>query len=357
MRFEERNAKLCANGTFRCYDKLLACVMGLSLIFVFHSSSFAQSQPQPKPPKQHRPPRPKKPPQIKPDELTLRYKPQSGTLLYDVHTDIGQHINISRSDTGGSLSSSAELSSDAQLAFHTVSIDYRKSIWSFEQFFTNFRIRGRELSGDSLILRENMAVNRITSLTYDFLGGELNKKIIDTLKLLNAEAQTNAYFFEPPRMLIPLPEHVVTYGDTWTNHTSDSVQVRDTVNIGITTGGYIYDVTRTFRFAALRDTMGQFLAVIVVTDSGTFKGSQTNSITRVTQTASGPISGTDTTLLDMASGRVVRRTLNMRIPALVKVFATGERKAATVPFTDIIDVRSVVALDESNATKLPGGEK
>ena len=346
MIFESRNAQSGDSEVFRHYARLLVWLMPVLSCFIFQPSSLFGQHP-------HAP----KPPVIKPDELTLRYKPQSGTLIYDVQTDIAQHINTNHGILEGNLSSYA------QLAFHTVSIDYRKGFWSFEQFFTNFRIRGRELSGDSLSLRENMAVNRITRLTYDFKGEELGKKIVDTLKLLNAEAQTDAYFFEPPRMLIPLPEHVVTYGDTWTDHSRDSVQVRDTVNIGITTGAYIYDVTRTYKLAGLRDTLGQYFAVIVVTDTGTFQGSQTNSVTRVSQTASGPISGTDTTLLDLFSGRVVRRTLNMVIPALVKVFAADEpishsqKKAAIVPFTDLIDVRSVVVLNESNVTTLPEGGK
>jgi hypothetical protein len=347
MIFEKGHAISGNHEIIRCYARLLASVILLLPCFIFHApSSFAQHIKVPKAP------------EIKPDELTLRYKPQSGTLLYDVHTEIGQHINTNHGILGGSLSS------DAQLAFHTTSIDYRKGIWSFEQFFTFFQLKGREFSGDSIYLRENLAVNRITRLTYDFLGNEMSKKIKDTLKLLNAEAQTNAYFFEPPRMLIPLPEHVVTYGDAWTDRSRDSVQVRDTVNIGITTGGYTYDVTRTYRLSSLRDTMGQYLAIIVVTDTGTFEGSQTNSITRVTQTASGPISGTDTTLLDLFSGRVVRRTLNMAIPAIVKVFAADQsnsshdrRKDATVPFTDMINVRSVVVLNGSNVTSLPEGGK
>jgi hypothetical protein len=346
MIFQKRNAPSGNNSVFRCYARLAALVILLPVCFIFYaSSSFAQHTKVPKAA------------EIKPDELTLRYKPQSGTLLYDVHTEIGQHINTNHGVLGG------KLSSDAQLAFHTTSIDYRKGIWSFEQFFTFFQLKGREFSGDSLSLRENMAVNRITRLTYNFLGDEISKKVKDTLKLLNAEAQTNAYFFEPPRMLIPLPEHVVTYGDSWTDHSRDSVLVHDTVNIGITNGGYTYDVTRTYRLAALYDTLGQYFAIIVVTDTGTFAGSQSNSITRVTQTASGPISGTDTTLLDLFSGRVVRRTLNMTIPALVKVFASDEpnshdrRKDATVPFTDMIDVRSVVVLNGSNVTTLPEGGK
>jgi hypothetical protein len=340
MRFKERNALSWDHSAFRCYARLSAWVMLLSFAFIFHAPSlFAQHKHPPKTPRVQ---------VIKPDELTLRYKPQAGTLLYDVHTDIGQHINTNHGILAGSLSSYA------QLAFHTIpgSIDYKRGFWSFEQFFTNFQIKGVEFSGEPLILRENLAVNRITKLTYDLTGDELSKKVKDTLKLLNAEAQTNAYFFEPPRMLIPLPEHVVTYGDTWKDHSVDSVQVRDTVNIGITTGGYIYDVTRTYRLASLFDTLGQYFAVIVVNDTGTFRGSQTNSITHVSQSASGPISGTDTTLLDLFSGRVVRRTLNMTIPATVKVFGSGDHKAPVVPFLDLIDVRSVVVLNQSNVTTL-----
>src|SRR5665213_442965 len=149
-------------------------------------------------------------PKIKPDFLTLRYKPQAGTLLYDIHTRIDQNVRTDRDALHGVLHS------DAQLAFRNVAIDYKKGLWSFDESFTSFEITGQELSGDSLSLEEHFAVNRITQLTYDMNGNELSRVVQDTLRLLNAEAQTDAYFFEPPRMLIPLPERAVTYGDTWT---------------------------------------------------------------------------------------------------------------------------------------------
>jgi hypothetical protein len=297
---------------------------------------------------------------VKADMLTLRYKPQAGTLLYDVHTQIDQFVRADGNPLRG------ELRSDAQLAFHNVAIDYKKGVWTFEEYFTKFDLAGYDLLRDSVSLRESIAVNRITELTYNMKGDELSKIVRDSLKLQNAEAQTNAYFFEPPRMLIPLPEHPVTYGDAWSEHRTDTVFVRDTVNIGTTTGQYRYDVSRTYRLARLLDTTvgdrssnlgdqsstvndrssaSRYYAIIVATDSGTFSGFQTNSATHVTTTASGPIVGTDTTVLNLFSGCVMKRTLDMTIPANVTV-------SSAAPLIDTLTVHSVVTLDESNATML-----
>lgn len=309
-------------------------------------------------------------PQIKPDFLTLRYKPQAGTLLYDIHTRIDQNVRTDRDAMHGVLRS------DAQLAFRNVAIDYKKGLWSFDESFTNFEVTGQELSGDSLLLQENLAVNRVTELTYDMSGNELSRVVKDTLRLLNAEAQTNAYFFEPPRMLIPLPERSVTYGDSWTEHRRDTIPVRDTVNIGTTTGAYIYDVSRTYRFSRLSDTVekgdssNRYLAIIVATDTGTFQGHQTNSVTKVSTKSSGPISGADTIILDLFSGSVVKRTLDMTIPARVEVSsaplivgdsATRPDSTSTTspplqPFTDVLRIHSIVTLDESNERGIRNGE-
>jgi hypothetical protein len=285
-----------------------------------------------KTPKQHTP-------QIKQDMLTLRYKPQAGTLLYNIHTQIDQRVHSDASDFRGVLRS------EAQLAFHNLSIDYKNGVWAFEEYFTKFDIAGHDLLGDSISLDESWAVNRITDLTYDMQGEEMGKVIRDTLKLLNAEAQTNAYFFEPPRMLIPLPERPITYGDAWSEHRIDTVPVLDTINTGKTSGEYIYDVARTYRLARLLDTNGRYFAIIAATDSGTFSGFQTNSDTKVTTKVSGPITGADTTVLDLFSGCVIKRTLDMTIPAGVAV-------SSAPSFVDALTVRSIVTLDESNATLL-----
>jgi hypothetical protein len=303
-------------------------------------------------------------PQIKPDFMTLRYKPQAGTLLYNIHTRIDQNVRTDRDAMHGVLRS------DAQLAFRNVAIDYKMGLWSFDESFTNFEVTGQELSGDSLLLQENFAVNRVTELTYDMSGNELSRVVKDTLRLLNAEAQTNAYFFEPPRMLIPLPARPVTYGDTWTEHREDTIPVRDTVNIGTTTGAYIYDVSRSYRFTRLSDTLekgdssNRYLAIIVATDTGTFQGYQTNSLTKVTTKSSGPISGADTTILDLFSGSVVKRTLDMSIPARVEVSSAPSSlpdSSSTIPpplqpFTDILTIHSIVTLDESNERGIRNGE-
>jgi hypothetical protein len=284
---------------------------------------------------------PKKPhtPQIKADMLTLRYKPQAGTLLYNVHTQIDQFVHSDANDFRGVLRS------DAQLAFHNQAIDYKNGIWTFEEYFTKFDVAGHDLLGDSISLIESWAVNRVMERTYDMKGDELSKIIRDTMKLLNAEAQTNAYFFEPPRMLIPLPDRPITYGDAWSEHRVDTVPVRDTINTGITSGEYTYDVSRTYHLARLLDTNSRYFAIIVATDSGTFFGFQTNSDTKVTTKVSGPISGADTTVLDLFSGCVIKRTLDMIIPAGVAV-------SSAPAFIDTLAVHSIVTLDESNATLL-----
>jgi hypothetical protein len=288
-------------------------------------------------------------PQIKQDILTLRYKPQAGTLLYDIRTEVDQRVRTDRDELSGSLVSTA------QLAFHNVAVDYKKGLWSFDQYFISFLLAGRQLTGDSLQLRENGAVNKITRLTYDMKGHELSKQIVDSLTLLNTEAQANSYFLQPPRLLIPLPERSVTYGNTWSDHRIDTVTVRDTVNIGTTSGEYTYDVYRTYKLDRLLDTLQSYLAVITATDSGSFVGSQNNSVTKVSIKIKGPISGADTTYLDLFSGRVLLRTLRMAIPAIVEVStASTSSNEATTPFTDFEEVRSVTVLDESNAMQLKG---
>ena len=282
-------------------------------------------------------------PPVKQDMLILRYKPQAGTLLYDVRTEVDQHVRTDRDELSGNLVSTA------QLAFHNVAIDYKKGLWSFDQYFTKFQLAGRQLTGDSISLHENGAVNKITRLTYEMKGRELNKVTVDSLKLLNTEAQANSYFLQPPRLMIPLPERSVTYGDTWSEHRMDTVLVRDTVNIGTTLGQYTYDVYRTYKLASLLDTLGRYFAIIAATDSGFFQGFQNNSVTKVNIKIKGPIAGADTTYLDLFSGRVVMRTLRMSIPATVEV-------SNAEPFTDFEEVRSVVVLNESNAMKLNPGE-
>lgn len=275
-------------------------------------------------------------PEIKPDLLTLRYKPQAGTLLYDVNTTVRQHVRTDRDELFGTLTSTA------QLAFHNMALDYKKGLWTFERYFTRFKVAGRNITGDSLALEENQAVNKVTQLTYNMQGIELKKVVLDSLKLFNAEAQTNAYFFQPPRMLIPLPEKAVTYGTTWEEHTLDTVHVHDTINVGVTVGSFIYDVSRVYQFVTLVDTFGGHLAVIVARDTGTFEGEQSNTVTNVHLKTHGPIGGSDTTFLDLVSGRVLIRTVRMTIPTTVEISSTSS-------FSDVLEVHSHVLLSQSNA--------
>jgi hypothetical protein len=231
-----------------------------------------------------------------------------------------------------------------------VAVDYKAGLWSFDRYFTSFGISGYQLGGDSLNLRENYAVNRTTRLTFQMTGEEVKRVVIDSMKLQNTEAQTNYYFFQAPRLLVPLPKRSVTYGNTWLDRRIDTIHIHDTINIGVTDGRYIYDVSRTYRLDRLLDTMGLNLAVIIAVDSGGFDGYQSNSVTNVSLTSSGPLTGADTTYLDLFSGRVVLRTSTLAIPVLVTV-------SQAQSFQDYLEVRSVAALDESNATRIRSADE
>jgi hypothetical protein len=277
--------------------------------------------------------------QVKRDLLTLRYKPQAGTLLYNIHTDISQRVLENMTELSGVFSTSA------QLAIHNVSIDYAKGLWSFDRYFTSLDIRGKDLRGNEVNLTEPNAINKTTRFTYQMTGDEVQHTVLTPIILLNADAQTYAYFIRPPALLAPLPKGMVTYGDTWIEKTEDTINVHDTVNIGTTDGMYIYKVGRVYKLDRLTDSVGSHIAVIVAQNDGWFDGNQSNSVTGIDLKLHGPVTGTDTLYLDLLSGRLMSRTTDLHIPVSVET----EGRA---PLTDVLDVHRSMVLDESNALEL-----
>jgi hypothetical protein len=305
----------------------VAAVIVALVLFV---PAFANAQRKPARPKDLGP---------KPDLLTLRYKPQAGTLLYNIHTEITQHVRDEQNNLHGSVRA------NAQLAIHNVSVDYAKGLWSFDRYFTSFEITGEDLLGNKLKISEPAAVNKITRFTYLMTGSEVKREELDSIRLLNADAQTFAYFIRPPALLFPLPEHLVTYNDTWQEHTSDTIIVRDTVNVGVTQGHYVYNIDRTYRLDRLADSVGSNIAIIVATNTGSFVGTQSNTVTGLTVALNGPLTGVDTIYLSLFSGRVIKRLTSLEVP--VKVTTEGRP-----PIQDILDMRRTMVLDESNAVHL-----
>jgi hypothetical protein len=273
------------------------------------------------------------------DFLTLRYKPQAGTLLYNIRTDISQRVRDERSELNATVHTSA------QLAIHNVSIDYSKDMWSFDRYFTSFQIVGRDLLGNTLNIKEPGAINRVTRFTYSMTGTEVERKELNPIILLNADAQTYAYFIRPPALLVPLPLHLITYGNTWQEHVIDTIPVRDTVNVGITEGKYIYNVDRTYRLDRLMDSVGSNTAMIVAENTGTFEGTQSNTVTGITVNLHGPVTGVDTIYLDLFSGRMMQRNTSLTVPVTVETEGRS-------PLEDVLEVRRTMILDESNAVRL-----
>ncbi len=277
----------------------------------------------------------------KPDLLTLRYKPQLGTSLYNVHTDVTQRVHVGPKEIVG------RLSSNAQLALHNIYTDRRSDAehaehWTFERYFTSFHIFGNPLIGDSINFHELGAVKKITRLSYNTTGQELEYKVIDTLRLLNTEAQANLYYFQPPRIFVPLPERQVTYGDTWSDTRSDTIIVHDTVNIGVTDGKLIYAVRNDYTIARLKDSLGSSVAMIVGTQTGEFTGQISNSITQIVWRYKGPISGHDTTYLNLFTGLTEKRTSSSYTPVMAE-------QAGSPAILDELTSHTELEIDESNA--------
>ncbi len=280
------------------------------------------------------------------DLFTLRYKPQVGTLYYDVNTAIehnleGRHIFPIRST--------------AQLALDTKGVDQRNLNWTYDYFYRELKtiLSKHQLpngSGEDSVLNEVRAIGKRTRVTYSMLGRQVRMVPIDTARL-SGEAQFFSYFFQPPRLLAPLPEKKVSYGATWEDNRVDTVTFVDTLGIEqFTRGMSVYRLKYTYKFERLQDSVDGSVAVISSVQSGSFSGMQYNpSGDRLDYTA--PITGTDTTYLDLLTGRVIYRDTHYDIPVLV----TAPGRPST---SDKLDIRTIVMLNIDNirTTATPNGK-
>jgi hypothetical protein len=234
---------------------------------------------------------------LKSEYFTLRYKPQLGTTLYDIETIVTHHLE------NGKV---FPVYSRTQVAYQNIAVDLKKSIWTFDRYFTKFT-------------------------TYTMIGEEVAKKVVDTV-LLSEDAQFLFYFFKAPKILLPLPEQRVLYGATWEDSRKDTVYVPG--------GTFYYDVKYHYKFDGVIDTLGGTAAVITSHQEGIFYGEQQRPGEQALH-FDGPISGVDTTYLDLLTGRVASRVTGVRIP--VNVTASHGK-----PSTDALEVRSTIFLNKSN---------
>ncbi|HET6511829.1 MAG TPA: hypothetical protein VFH43_06530 [Candidatus Kapabacteria bacterium] len=280
------------------------------------------------------------------DLFTLRYKPQVGTLYYDVQTTIAHNLEERHV---------FPIRSVAQLALDTKGVDQKNLNWTYDYFYRELKtiLSKHQLptgSGKDSILNEVRAIGKKTRVTYSMLGRQVRSEMIDTARL-SGEAQFFSYFFQPPRLLAPLPEKKASYGTTWEDMRVDTVRFVDTLGIEqFTNGMSIYRLKYTYKFERLQDSVDGSVAVISSIQTGSFNGVQYNpSGDRLDYSA--PISGTDTTYLDLLTGRVIYRDTHYDIPVLVT--APGR-----TPTSDKLDVRTIVMLNIDNirTTATPNGK-
>jgi hypothetical protein len=268
------------------------------------------------------------------DMFTLRYKPQVGTLYYDVQTTISHNLEDRHVFPIKSL---------AQLALETKDIDYKNLNWTYDYYYRELktilsRLQLPHSDKDSL-LNEVRAIGKKTRVTFSMLGKQVSFIPMDTAKL-SGEAQFFSYFFQPPRLLTPLPEKKVSYGATWADARRDTVRFVDTLSIEQFANGFsIYDLQYTYKFERLLDSVAGSVAVISSTQKGYFNGVQYNPSGDAIR-YSAPITGSDTTQLDLLTGRVLYRDTHYEIPVVV----TAEGRE---PTSDVLDVRSIVTLNAS----------
>lgn len=281
------------------------------------------------------PARKKKPAEPLADAFTLRYKPQVGTLYYDVETVIMHNLEEKHI---------FPIKSIAQLALETKDVDYKNQHWTYDYYYRELKtilskFQLPEATKDS-ILNEVRAIGKRTRVTYSMIGFPVSIVQLDSARL-SGEAQFFAYFFQPPRLLAPLPVEKVTYGTTWTERKRDTVRFLDTLGIEQFSNGYtIYDLQYEYKFERLADTVAGSIAVISSKQTGVFTGAQFNpSGDRIDYSA--PITGSDTTYLDLLRGRVLSRETYYSIP--VRVTAEGRP-----PTSDLLEVRSRVKLNTAN---------
>jgi hypothetical protein len=280
------------------------------------------------------------------DLFTLRYKPQVGTLYYDVNTTIAHNLEDRHVFPIRSL---------AQLALETKDVDHKNLNWTYDYYYRELKTILSRLQlphgGDQdSILNEVRAIGKRTRVTYSMLGRQVRMEPIDTARL-SGEAQFFSYFFQPPRLLAPLPEKKVSYGATWEDRRIDTVTFVDTLGIEqFSNGMSVYQLKYVYKFERLQDSVDGNVAVISSIQTGSFAGVQYNASGDQLE-YSAPISGTDTTFLDLLTGRVIYRDTHYQIP--VAVTSQGR-----LPTSDVLDVRSTVMLNIDNirTTANPSGK-
>jgi hypothetical protein len=254
---------------------------------------------------------------LKSEYFTLRYKPQVGTTLYDIETVVTHHLE------NGKV---FPVYSRTQIAYENIAVDLRKNRWTFDRYFTKFTTFDRDST-----IKEIGSINKTTRMTYSMIGEEIAKRVVDTVQL-SEDAQFLFYFFKAPKILLPLPEQRVLYGATWEDSRQDTVRVPG--------GTFYYDVKYHYKFDGVLDTLGGTAAVITSRQEGIFYGEQQRPGEQALH-FDGPISGVDTTYLDLLTGRVASRITGVRIP--VNVTASHGK-----PSTDALEVRSTIFLNKSN---------
>lgn len=267
--------------------------------------------------------------------FTLRYKPQVGTLYYDVQTTISHNLDNKHIFPIKSL---------ALLALETKAVDYQNLIWTYDYYYRELKTILSKLqlpnTDRDSTFNEVRAIGKRTRVTYNMLGRPLKVLSVDTARL-SGEAQFFSYFFQPRRFLTPLPETKISYGATWDDERRDTVRFVDTLGIGQFSHGYsIYDLQYSYKFERLLDTVAGSVAVISSRQKGYFHGMQHNPSGDSIR-FSAPITGSDTTFLDLLTGRVLYRDTHYKIPVIVK--AEGRE-----PTTDDLDVRSIIMLNVTN---------
>ena len=248
---------------------------------------------------------------------TLRYKPQLGTTLYDAETVVTHKLENNEQFS---------VISRAQLIWKNIEIDLKRGIWTFDRYFGKLITIDRDTT-----IKEIGSINKVSRLHYSMTGRELGRRLIDTATL-SEDAQFMAHFFRAQRLMLPLPEQIVTYGAKWKDERFDTISI---------VGGQLrYEAQYQHTFVGLLDTLGGITAVITSDDTGTFNGEQQRPGEQKL-TYHGPISGHDTTYLNLLLGRVVLRESHSRIPVRVE----GE---SGLPASDILEVTSRYLYNDSN---------
>jgi hypothetical protein len=248
---------------------------------------------------------------------TLRYKPQLGTTLYDAETVVTHKL-----ENGEEF----PVTSKAQLVWKNIAVDLKKNIWTFDRYFSKLSTIDRDTT-----IKEIGSINKITRVTYSMTGQLLRRQVIDTA-LLSEEAEFLGFFFRAPRMMLPLPEALITYGAKWSDDREDTVIIPG--------GVFRYTVHYAYEFARVLDTLGGIAAIITSEQTGTFNGTQQNPGEQKLM-FNGPITGADTTYLNLLTGRIVLRDSYSKIPVRVE-------SEQGLPSSDILSVHSSYVLNRSN---------